>query len=105
MNNQRRKLLSKLTEQLRAKCQEVADLQADLESLREDLERVKDDEQDSFDNMPESLQQGERGEAMEDAIAKLDTAFETLSGLDSELEQLGDGLEEAIEEIELVVGA
>ena len=39
------------------------------------VESVKDDEQDSFDNMPENLQESDRGIAMEDAIGELEDAF------------------------------
>ena len=39
---------------------------------------MMDDEQDKFDNMPEGLQESERGEAMQEAIEQLETACENL---------------------------
>lgn len=36
-----------------------------LEQARTIIEAVKDEEQDALDNLPESLQRSERGEAME----------------------------------------
>lgn len=36
-----------------------------LEDLRDDIQNVADDEREAFDNMPESLQQSERGEQIE----------------------------------------
>ena len=36
------------------------------------IEQIRDDEQESFDNMPESLQQSDRGTASEAAIEELD---------------------------------
>lgn len=38
------------------------------------LEDLKQEEEESFDNLPESLQESERGEAMENAISNLDDA-------------------------------
>ncbi|MGG7621296.1 hypothetical protein [Bacillus coreaensis] len=40
------------------------------------MESVKDEEQDAFDNFPEGLQVSERGEAMEDAISKIENGFQ-----------------------------
>jgi hypothetical protein len=42
------------------------------------LESVRDEEQDTFDNMPESLQGGEKGSAMEEAVNNLDEAINSL---------------------------
>ena len=43
------------------------------------VERAKDEEQDSFDNLPENLQSGERGELMEEAIDELQTAIDSIN--------------------------
>lgn len=51
------------------------------------LEHVRDEEQESFDNMPESLQGSERGEAMEEIIYNLEEYRDSLS-------EIIDGLEE-----------
>lgn len=47
-----------------------------LDELREEIEALRDEEQEAFDNLPESLQEGERGEAMNEAIENLDSAAE-----------------------------
>ena len=53
------------------------------------LEQVKDDEQEAFDNLPESLQGSERGEAMEEYIYTLE---EFLDAMDTdELQEIVDG--------------
>lgn len=60
MNAARRKQLAsavKLIEQAQAIIQEAAS-----------------DEQDAFDNLPESLQDGDRGQTMQDAISALESA-------------------------------
>ncbi|MFC5358132.1 hypothetical protein [Azospirillum himalayense] len=58
MNKDRRKRLA-----------EAAEL---LEQALAVISEVKDEEQEAFDNLPESFQQGERGQTMEEAISNLD---------------------------------
>lgn len=43
------------------------------------VELVKDEEQDSYDNLPENLQDGERGEAMQEAIDELQIAIDSIN--------------------------
>ena len=74
MNAQRRKMLGK-----------VSDLISEARTLLED---IRDEEQEAFDNMPESLQASERGEAMEDAISTMDDIISSLEDAESELEEL-----------------
>ena len=54
------------------------------------LEDLKQEEEESFDNLPESLQESERGEAMENAISNLDDAIlylgEVIDYLESAME-------------------
>lgn len=62
-----------------------------MEQAREILEAVMDEEQEAFDNLPESLQYSERGEAMEEYI---DTLQEKIGDLDiagDELQEIVDG--------------
>ncbi|TYK70294.1 hypothetical protein FSY45_24855 [Comamonas sp. Z1] len=42
--------------------------------LREDIDAVRDEEQEAFDNMLESLQNGEKGEKAQAAIDAMDEA-------------------------------
>lgn len=54
-----------------------------LEQIISDLETARDEEQEAFNNMPESLQQGEQGQASEVAGNNLDSAVSNIqSGLD-----------------------
>lgn len=64
MNKQRRKALDTLYRKI--------------EELRQEVEEVMDEEQDSYDNLPENLQGSERGEAMYEAIDNLDSACRSL---------------------------
>lgn len=60
MNNARRKEIEKIT--------------ADLEAIKERIEALQEEEQDAFDNLPESIQYGERGDKMQSAIDNLESA-------------------------------
>lgn len=71
MNKQRRKMIAEVVEKI--------------EALKGDLEMIRDEEQDAFDNMPESLQGSMRGEEMEEAIGYMDDAIE---GLDTAIDSL-----------------
>ncbi len=64
MNNTRRKALEDIREKL-------VDINGDLESLR-------DEEQEYYDNMPENLQSGEKGQLAEQAADALDIAVSSL---------------------------
>jgi DNA repair exonuclease SbcCD ATPase subunit len=72
MNNQRRKALAKISLRLQ-------ELQGLIDTLTEDTETERDAEQEAFDNLPESLQEGERGQAMQAAIEALDEVCNGLS--------------------------
>ena len=64
---------------------EIAKYIASLEEIKDKLDSMMDEEQDKFDNMPEGLQESERGEAMQEAIEQLETACDNL---DEELSAL-----------------
>ena len=64
MNNARRKEIEKIT--------------ADLEAIKELIEALQEEEQDAFDNLPESIQYGERGDKMQSAIDNLEYAADNI---------------------------
>lgn len=86
MNNERRKTLQQIIRELN----EVFER---LEEIKGDLENVRDEEQEAFDNMPESLQNGDRGQAAEAAISALDNALDYFP----EPDDLVNSIEEAME--------
>ncbi|HFL2835938.1 TPA: hypothetical protein ACGWV8_002566 [Pseudomonas aeruginosa] len=57
MNKARRKQLAEIAEQL--------------QELRDRIEQLQEEEQEGFDNLPEGLQQGERGQVMEQATEQM----------------------------------
>ena len=61
MNKQRRKQIEGMIDKL--------------DNIKEHISDILDDEQNAFDNMPESIQQGERGYIMRVAIDFLDDAI------------------------------
>lgn len=64
----------------------IEDLQSTLTSLRDEIQVLLDEEQDAFDNMPESLQQGEKGEKAQAAIDALEEAINACDETDSALD-------------------
>ena len=76
MNNARRKQLQDVTDRLTA--------------AAEDLEIVKDEEQEAFDNLPETFQDGERGEAMENALSLMEEALDNIRTAIEQTEEARD---------------
>ena len=64
MNKQRRKELNDIIERL--------------DGIIADIEALRDEEQDYFDNMPENLQGSEKGEMAENAISEMDNAISSI---------------------------
>jgi type II secretory pathway pseudopilin PulG len=73
MNKQRRNEISKAT--------------ALIAQARELLEAVRDEEQEAFDNLSEGLQQGERGQQIEENANTLSEACDGLEGIESDIER------------------
>jgi hypothetical protein len=66
---------------------EIARAIAMIEEAKSILETCSDEEQDYFDNMPESFQDGQKGEDAQTAIDALD---EGVSNLEDVSQALGD---------------
>jgi hypothetical protein len=81
MNNSRRK--------------DISIAAALIERARGMLEDAANAEQDAFDNMPESLQESEKGQTMEETIGVLEEAAQ---GLETALDEL-NGLEDVIGDV------
>lgn len=78
MNNERRKRLDEIKERI---CSIMNELTGDIE---DQLQSICDEEQAYYDNMPESIQNGERGERAQQVIDSLDEAISDLESLDVE---------------------
>ena len=74
MNNDRRKQLKSVAKQLDT----IANALEEQQIL---LEQIYDDESEAFDNMPESLQQSDRGIEMEEGIGTLEEQKDDLANM------------------------
>ena len=54
----------------------ISDIYDKLTDIQSDLECIRDEEQEAFDNLPESIQCSERGERMEEYISSLEEALD-----------------------------
>lgn len=76
MNKERRKRIEALQEQIAG--------------IALELENLTNEEQEAYDNLPESIQETERGERMQSAADALEEAY-------SNMESVHDNLTEALE--------
>lgn len=83
MNKQRRKQLAEAIEKLEKAI-------AMLEEAKETVECVTEEEQEAFDNMPESLQCSERGEMTLDNVGTLE---EITSNIESYIDEIQDQID------------
>lgn len=89
MNKNRRNQLQEIRDKLSSLASGIAE-------LRDQINTVKDSEQDYFDDIPERLQGGERGQAAEEAVSNLDTALGALDMIASSAEDADDALDAAM---------
>ena len=54
----------------------------------DEAQEICEEEQDAFDNMPEGLQQGERGQLMEQAVTTIEAAVEGLEQAKYAIEEI-----------------
>ena len=59
-----------------------------IEAVKKVVEQIYDEEQDAFNNMPESLQASANGEASEEAQAHLEEAIDSLEDAIACLEEV-----------------
>jgi len=69
---------------------QIEELMAKAEELKAAIDELSSDEQDAYDNLPISLQDGEKGNTMQEAIDNLESAA-------SSLEEVADYLTSAME--------
>lgn len=90
MNNARRKKLEEASNLLYEALQNRADVdkaKALAEKAKDIIDDMRDEEQDSYDNLPESFQFGDRGRQMEENIMNMDSAMDEIDELDFTKEQ------------------
>lgn len=89
MNNARRKQIKKLTEDLYEGIQQL------IGEYGEKIQAVCDEEQECFDNLPESIQCSEKGDEMQSCIE----AMETVTGgcEDPDLEYIFNDIQDMLD--------
>lgn len=78
MNNDRRKEISRIIEEIESA---VSTAKEKLEELQSSIESVRDEEQECMDNIPENLQGSERYDTAEQAVDNLDSAISSIEEL------------------------
>ena len=61
-----------------------------IEDIKEQITNIMDEESEAFDNLPEAIQESQRGEDMDQNVCDLDEVCETL---ESAVDQLNEILE------------
>lgn len=90
MNAQRRK-------QIEALKTRIAEITAAAELLRDDVQNIIDEEQEYLDGMPESFQDGQKGEKAQAAIDALQYAYDEIDQFASAGDDLSGYLDTAAE--------
>lgn len=67
---------------------EIAKHIASLKNIKSILESMRDDEEMKYDNMPEGLQESERGDQMQEAIDALENAVASLEDTIDSLQEI-----------------
>lgn len=72
MNKQRRK-------ELRALADRWVNIKSEIESLKDDLEQVKDAEDEAYNNLPDSVRDGDKGSQMSEFVEAMDGGIQYLA--------------------------
>ena len=76
------------TEMNKQRRQRIRDVRKEIETCKENLQKILDEEQDYYDNMPENLQCSMRGSGSEDAIDIMESCIEDLENIIKELTEI-----------------
>ena len=88
MNKDRRKRLEALSGRLE-------DVRTELQDIIDEIDAIKEEEQEAYDNLPESLQESERGCTMQENIDSLDYAIDI--DFDTVIDDIDGYIQEVIE--------
>lgn len=99
MNKQRRKDIAALIAKIGDLKTQIEAL--DIEGLLEEIEDIKSQEEEYKDNMPQAMQDGDKGSAADEAISHLETASSTFG----EFKDAIDKLDEVVTELEEAQGS
>ena len=66
---------------------EIESILSYIASLKDRIESVASEERDYYDNMPENMQNGDKGSQADEAAGHLEEAASDLDGITNELEE------------------
>lgn len=89
MNNQRRKDIRKAIELMN-------EAMATLEQAKSIMETVGEEEREAYENLPESIQDGERGEKMSENCDTIDNVVDSIDTQIGEITDCVDSLENGV---------
>lgn len=89
MNREQKKRVRELRDK-------VENLKLDLLSLREDTDEIRSEESDKYYNLPESLQEGKVGQALQDSEWKLDDIIQCFDQVEIEFDSLLESFDDLI---------
>jgi chromosome segregation ATPase len=81
MNKQRRSAIAKLMQELSTVSEQYTALLGRVEDIKSQLETLHDEEDEAYQNMPESLQQSDKGQVSDQAVSSLEDVLGQLSDL------------------------
>ena len=70
---------------------QIDQINSKLQDIYDILQEILDDEQCKYDNMPESIQNSDRGYEFEEIIEHIETAVESIGGAIDELGEIVEG--------------
>lgn len=71
----------------KARRKNLATIIETLEAMKSSLEDVRDEEESAFDNLPESIQESERGETMQEIV---DALYDACDSLEETIDSLNE---------------
>ena len=74
----------------KARRKQLEEIVNNLDEQKSAIESVCEEEQEAFDNLPESIQYSERGETMESYISEMEDALSNLEDIISSLQEIID---------------
>jgi len=70
-----------------ARRKKLSEILSKIEAASADLDAVKEEEQEAFDNLSEGLQQSEQGQNAEAAVQAMDNAMQSLNDAGASIEE------------------
>ncbi|MEY8366569.1 hypothetical protein AALA22_13100 [Anaerovoracaceae bacterium 41-7] len=101
MNEKRRKRLQSCSGRLNDIIDEFSkfNLSSKLSQIGDEVEAVKDEEEEAFDNLPDQFQCGLKGVDMESAINELEELIENIESIIDDVSQVADDLKKLNDEM------